>query len=218
MSHPRLLKQALLPGRAVATEQLQRPDFWVLGSKGSSLSELSIKHKSKVGSIARVMFSEKHITSMNSQDALGKEYHPLRELALTKWAERKDPLWWNVLSKTEVSPRVVRGWAINRTRVAFKNALKRKGYDENGYRLNDPSGSKRPEKDLVGSVQFMINQGAVKASWEEMNAEADMILDGMLQTLEKKPSAAKKKKKTISSIQEQKPASTRPSFSIKKHW
>lgn len=146
------------------------------------MTQPPIKRKPEAQSIAMVLFSKSHVTAINSQDPLSKDHHPLRELTIAKYAERKDPLWWNVLGKTELRPRVVRSWAINRTRVAFKDALKRKGYDENGYRLSDSADGQRPEKDLVGSVLFMVNQGAAKASFEELNTEADAVLDAILQS------------------------------------
>lgn len=161
-------------------KQAQRPGYFVMGDAGLKTKVIP---NTGATTIANVVLTKQHVAALNSQDPLKIDSHPRHFLVTKKYAERKDPLWWNVLGKVEVHPRVVRSWAINRTRVAFKAALKKKGFDEKGNRLEEAVAAGYEDKPLTGSVQFLVTQGAVAASWAEVKAEAERILERVMDGL-----------------------------------
>ena len=169
---------------AAISQILAKRDIYVYGTKAGALQQVPIKRQPSEGTgrFASVLFSKVHVTAINSQDALNKEHNPYREITLKRYLERKDPFWWNVMGKAELSPRVVRGWAIRRTRVAFTSALERRGYDKDGNMMKRalPVTGQKPEKDLFGTMLFMVSKDTVTASFEELNHELDIILDAVL--------------------------------------
>lgn len=80
-----------------------------------------------------------------------------------------------VSTKIGGKKKVVRGWLSNRAKAAFKNALKSKGYAENGTRLAKDSGESA-KGDLVGSVQFFAMPPLLHTSWEELCNQTDLIV------------------------------------------
>ncbi|KFY84074.1 hypothetical protein V500_09629 [Pseudogymnoascus sp. VKM F-4518 (FW-2643)] len=125
--------------------------------------------------------------------------HPRYEIMKRKWESRTDPLWWNCLSSKQISmKRVVRSWVNSRARVAFVNALKRKGYDTNGYRI-DGNGDEVPKPNLVGSLHLTTRAELVRAEWPDVEDQADKIVAAIerLQTEKSKPKGKGKWKKTI---------------------
>lgn len=145
--------------------------------------------------ILMVNWSPEHIAPINSKIKLESTTHPRHEITKRIWEARTDPLWWNCLTSKQVSFKsVVRSWLTNRARVAFRNALKRKGYDTNGYRI-DGKGDEDPKPNLVGSVHFLTRPELIRAKWPEVEEQADLIVAEVerLQTA----TARKGRKRTI---------------------
>jgi len=136
------------------------------------MTQLSINGVDSV----KVSWAPIHCASLNSQDNITKQDDPRHTITLRRYTTRADPLWWNCLATKDISPRVVRSWAVNRVRAAFKNALKRKGYDHNGYRLTGVGEGREHKKDLVGSVQLMTLEKLIKTSWPQLEEQADRIV------------------------------------------
>lgn len=144
--------------------------------------------------ILQIMWSPEHIVPINSKIQLITPGHPRHEVMKRKWESRTDPLWWNCLSSKQVSVRsVVRSWVSIRARLAIVNALKRKGYDTNGYRI-DGNGDEAPKPNLVGSLHLSTRPELLRAKWPDVEDQADKIIAEIerLQTEKAKP---KKKKK-----------------------
>ncbi len=66
--------------------------------------------------------------------------------------------------------------------MAFKDALARNGYDAKGFKLPESHGTgiKPPRGNLEGTVAFMINHETIKASWSEITAQADKMLEHII--------------------------------------
>jgi hypothetical protein len=108
---------------------------------------------------------------------LNNHLHPLHEKAKRRWNSRTDPLWWNILVSTKIggTHRVVRGWLLKRARVAFRNALKNKGYTENGTRLvKDFENS--TEGDLIGTAQIFVLPPMLHTSWKDLCKETELVV------------------------------------------
>ncbi|OBT68376.1 hypothetical protein VE03_02932 [Pseudogymnoascus sp. 23342-1-I1] len=146
--------------------------------------------------ILQVFFSPEHIVPVNTRVQLITPGHPRHEIMSRKWESRTDPLWWNCLTSKQVGmKRVVRSWLNGRARMAFVNALKRKGYDTNGYRI-DGNGDEPPKPNLVGSLQLTTRAELIRAKWPDVEGQADRIVAEIerLQTQKSKP---KRRRKTI---------------------
>lgn len=148
--------------------------------------------------LLEVFWSPQHIVPINSRLQLITPGHPRYEIMNRKWESRTDPLWWNCLTAKQISAkRVVRSWLNKRARVAFLNALKRKGYDTNGYRI-DGNGDEDPIPNLVGSLHLTTRAELLRAKWPDVENQADKIVVELerLHTERPKPKP-KRKKKTI---------------------
>lgn len=146
--------------------------------------------------ILQIMWSPEHIVPINSKTQLTNPAHPRHEITKRKWEARTDPLWWNCLTSKQVSARsVVRSWVNIRARLAIVNALKRKGYDTNGYRI-DGNCDEAPKPNLVGSLHFITRPEILRAKWPEMEEQADKII-AEVERLQTKKAKPKGKKRTI---------------------
>ncbi|OAF60832.1 hypothetical protein VC83_02281 [Pseudogymnoascus destructans] len=146
--------------------------------------------------ILQVMWSSEHVVPINSKIQLTNPRHPRHEVMKRKWESRTDPLWWNCLSSKQISMKsVVRSWVNIRARLAIVNALKRKGYDTNGYRI-DGNGDEAPKPNLVGSLHLSTRPELLRAKWPDVEDQADKIIAEVerLQTDKAKP---KRKKRTM---------------------
>lgn len=92
--------------------------------------------------------------------------------------------------------RVVRSWARRRVQQAVTEALSTRGFDRNGRRLvyPDASAMNKSESDsslvslnvddtpevLIGTVGVHILQDCVKASFAEVQRQAEVVVDKMV--------------------------------------
>lgn len=103
--------------------------------------------------------------------------HPLRERAQRRWDTRTDPLWWSAIAHKNVGmKRTPRSWAARRVRLAFTNALRRQGYARDGSPIEE-SGHQSP---LRGTLQLAADPGALKATTEQIETEADMVVQSII--------------------------------------
>ncbi len=137
-----------------------------------------------------------HPWSMRYLDSTG---HALVDITLSRYLERKEPLWWFVMLHTESSLKQS-GFARSKMRQkvgsAFMQALQRKGYDKGGRGLPDSSDSagslsaahsSRPTAgELYGSVKI---EGGVKnlldLQYEKLVEFCEVVVSGLEQTLRK---------------------------------
>lgn len=125
---------------------------------------------------ARVLHGNLHALGLNSAH-VATDDHPMAIIARYKCALReKEPLWWHVLSTKAIGVRVIRAWHVNRLRVAFKDALKRKGFDQVGRKISGP-GATNSESDLWGTIHFMILEDIKTTSWTVLNTQADKVVE-----------------------------------------
>jgi hypothetical protein len=141
-----------------------------------------------------VRWAPHHAYAVNTGNAIENPYHPRHLLAHRRWNQRTEPLWWNCLTSiTEGGKKsVVRGWLNRRTRVAIKNALGRRGYAKDGSRLPDsPADSEKT--DLIGSLHLFTTSKMLRAKWDEVSKQADLVVEGIEQ--KQKENGAKRRGK-----------------------
>ncbi|KAA8643429.1 hypothetical protein EYZ11_012655 [Aspergillus tanneri] len=132
-------------------------------------------------------FSPKNFPPPVANRYIGSRTHPIRPKILHMY-ENRDPrsLWW-YLSNQRTMPytKVVRSWCMRRTREAFRQALRERGFNADGRRIaTDPRGTGTPVDGydyLQGSVELSISPEIVRESYATVKAEMDSIVDGMLQ-------------------------------------
>jgi hypothetical protein len=117
-----------------------------------------------------------HAMALNAR-YLNIPHHPLHEQTKRRWYSRTDPFWWNILVSTKIGgkQKVVRGWLTSRARVAFKNALKNKGYAENGARLVKDSG-RLGNGDLVGTAQIFVLPPLLHTGWKDLCNQTELMV------------------------------------------
>ncbi|KFY12918.1 hypothetical protein V492_03584 [Pseudogymnoascus sp. VKM F-4246] len=153
--------------------------------------------------ILQIVWSKEHIAPINSKVQLTTPSHPRHEIMKRKWEARTDPLWWNCLTSGKVGPKsAVRSWLSNRARAAFVQALKRKGYDTNGRRI-DGNGAGVPKPNLVGSVHMMTRAELLRAKWPEVEEQADKIVAEIERLQTEMPKRPKVKRKNDGMIPKQ---------------
>lgn len=73
--------------------------------------------------------------------------------------------------------KVVRGWMNKRAKTAFAEALQRRGYNRDGSRLEPAEGRPVPKGDIEGSLNFMVQSPMLKTPWEELQKQADIVVN-----------------------------------------
>jgi hypothetical protein len=123
-------------------------------------------------------FRNAHAYGWTKARALDEPLHPLKQHLLKRYAVREEvPLWWSCVTTREVghTDRVVRSWLARRTRNAFKESLRKKGYDTNGRPLLE-SGN---EANIFGTANLSVKREAMKLSFVELVKQTDVAVTKM---------------------------------------
>jgi len=123
-----------------------------------------------------VAISAKYTTrqAYNVTSHMHMPMHPLYQLFQRRWETRTESLWWSAIAhKTLENKRVVRSWAARRLRLAFVGALKKNGFDVTGRPIES---SKTNIPSLFGTLQLTPNAGIMKASREQLEGEAHILI------------------------------------------
>ncbi|KAJ6113293.1 hypothetical protein N7523_006610 [Penicillium sp. IBT 18751x] len=128
-----------------------------------------------------LLYSSKHIIPPVAARYMGSPVHPIAPKVAHSWEGRdRDTLWWRVsVSHITQLKRVVRSVCARRARVAFELALKEKGFDRLGRPLLSTY-SWLPQDPLTGSVDLIIRPSFVKQSFETVQHDARLVLEGLL--------------------------------------
>jgi hypothetical protein len=128
-----------------------------------------------------LLYSSKHVIPPVAARYLGSPVHPIAPKIAHMWATRdRDILWWRVsVSNITHLKRVVRSVCARRARLAFELALKEKGFDRLGRPLLS-SLSWLPQDPLTGSVDLIVRPSFVKQSFETVQQDARLVLEGLL--------------------------------------
>ncbi|CAG8950242.1 hypothetical protein HYFRA_00008480 [Hymenoscyphus fraxineus] len=105
-----------------------------------------------------------------------------------EWAERQfntrsEPFWWTCITKKEAltSKRTLRSWIARRTRMAFVESLRKRGYGSDGTRLDPTDGGKA----LYGTAQFLVREPCLLMKTEDLRKETDLALETIFQRMKK---------------------------------
>ena len=118
------------------------------------------------------------------KDASNTLYTPYR---IRQAARSKKGLWWTATANTMRGEKgVVRSWAQRRVRVAFVKALKSQGWDREGKVIAKPeppggyglhAKREKRRRDLKGTLQIHTMAKIVQATGEEVQREAEILVD-----------------------------------------
>lgn len=135
-------------------------------------------------------YNWKYIRNHVANRYLGSPTHPINPKIAHMYAHREENnLWWTVSVQPLMSyRRVVRSWCARRTRVAFKQALRERGFNWEGRRLlgkmatptMTPSELGIPGDDLTGTVELIVHPPCVKEKFPVIQKEMSFIVDALL--------------------------------------
>lgn len=147
-------------------------------------------------------YSSKTLTPPVAHRYLGVPNHPLRPKIAHMYAHRdRNTLWWRVGKGSLHSYNgVVRSWCARRARLAFKQALTARGFDQEGRKIlnqnqagnngvttatttTTTAGETGLDRGLVGSVEIAILPGCVKSKFSTIQHEMGTLLDTLLQEM-----------------------------------
>ena len=128
--------------------------------------------------VFNLRFRNVHAYTWTRSRSLELPSHPLTPITLKRYALREEvPLWWSCIATREGghADRVVRSWLARRTRNAFEESLRKKGFDTNGRPLSG-SGNKA---DMFGTAYLSVTRRAAKVSFVELVKQTDVAVSEM---------------------------------------
>lgn len=146
-------------------------------------------------------YSPKISTPPVAKRYLAVPNHALRPKIAHMYAHRdRNTLWWRVAKGPLQSYNgVVRSWCARRTRLAFKQALAARGFDEEGRKILNRAGNGGMttttttttttaaetglDRGLVGSVEIAIQPACIRSRFSTIQEEMGSILDTLLQEM-----------------------------------
>lgn len=107
-------------------------------------------------------------------------FHPIQPKIAHMWANRdRNALWWRVnTSQLQPFKRVVRSWCARRARIAFQEALQKRGLDALGRPL--PSKASKQAQALTGSLEICLHQDTRDCSFSSLQNDVLRSLDKVL--------------------------------------
>lgn len=132
----------------------------------------------------------KHIISPVALRYLASPINPIRFKIKHLYDNRdRNILWWKVSTQHLTQhKRVIRSWCARRVRLAFRCALKERGFDAEGRRrgpnIDESAGiSKGENVNLVGSVDIFIRPRCVHEDYPTLQAEMNTLVDSFIQNI-----------------------------------
>ena len=132
----------------------------------------------------RVRFSPENNPSFVANRYLNVlELHPLRPKIAYMLARReRNILWRSLLPGTMTGgKRVLRSWCARRVQIAFREALRQHGFDNEGRRLVlDPQGTLlRKEAGLQGSLDIRLDRSLIQEKSDEILRQAGCVIKAL---------------------------------------
>lgn len=96
-----------------------------------------------------------------------------------RWKERTDTLWWNVIGFKSVAPkRVLRSYMARKVRVAFVEALKKRGVAPDGSWID--AEAQQTRKPVFGTAHMSPTIEVLTTKMEDLLLEMDKAVDVIL--------------------------------------
>lgn len=133
----------------------------------------------------RVRYNPLNVPGPIANRVLSKKKHPLyAKVAHTYEHYDKNTLWWATSSYGLLSEKVVvRNWCYRRVKIAFRESLRKNGFDEKGRKIvPDPTGKGKPTTTVgqTGTLIFDVYPEVKRASLETIQKKTDEALDILL--------------------------------------
>jgi hypothetical protein len=149
--------------------------------------------------------------------------HPLHESQKRRQeARKKEGLWWYATTGVDLNKSsCVRSWARRRLRFALLDALKQRGFDQNGKFVNLEAIKDRMDLmhvlrqgktlDLMGSLRAHVQPPLISAKYTQVCAEMGHVIESMLQVIKNEAGGSSSLRKTTSRPQRDAPAAAQQS-------
>lgn len=134
-------------------------------------------------------YVQKHVIPPVAARYLGSHIHPIRPKIHHLYANRdRDTLWWRVsIKQIQGYKRVVRSWSARRVKIAFRQALKERGFDAEGRRLQPEPGNdthqnapEGKEDNLTGSLEIIVHPQSILESYSAVQSDMHSLLNSLM--------------------------------------
>ncbi|KAL5366005.1 hypothetical protein BJX96DRAFT_160138 [Aspergillus floccosus] len=134
-------------------------------------------------------YVQKHVIPPVAARYLGSHIHPIRPKIHHLYANRdRDTLWWRVsIKQIQSYKRVVRSWSARRAKIAFRQALKERGFDAEGRRLQLEPGNDTPqnapegkEDNLTGSLEIIVHPQSILESYSTVQSDMHSLVNSLM--------------------------------------
>lgn len=103
-----------------------------------------------------------------------------------QWEDRpRDSLWWWVHCNADMQPAIIRRHHLRRLRIAFRDALKAKGWDGDGRPLVHTTLPNPPSEPLMGSFSIFAKKELMDTKFADIQEQCSRAI-GMLVAEQKK--------------------------------
>jgi hypothetical protein len=122
----------------------------------------------------QLKFSRRHLFPQTASKILNTKLHPLERVVIERYMERDEPLWWSCVCRKEIGANssVVRTFLARKVRNAFKESLRKMGYDAAGRRLE---GSEL-KVDLYGTANIMPAAFGLRMKYGDLVKQTDIAV------------------------------------------
>ncbi|KAL2007589.1 hypothetical protein VTN00DRAFT_9027 [Thermoascus crustaceus] len=104
----------------------------------------------------------------------------------------RNTLWWKATVNQLNYKKVVRSWCRRRVRAAFQQALRERGFDEEGRKIaQEADGTPKVEPGLKGTAEIIVLEPTIKAENADLQKEMNLVVDLLLKRM-RDPSWLKK--------------------------
>ncbi|KAE8150029.1 hypothetical protein BDV25DRAFT_155188 [Aspergillus avenaceus] len=114
--------------------------------------------------------------------------NPIRPKIMDMYANRdRDCLWWRVsIQQLQQNKKVVRSWCARRVRLAFTNALKDRGYDNEGRRLTSELEEQEVSQDsshsnMTGYLEIVVHTPCITEKYSSVQADMQSVIGALIE-------------------------------------
>lgn len=164
-----------------ASNSMSNPGFV---SRGPQLTSIALTK------LMRLMFAPEPRLPPVAFRYLVSTCNPIRPKIRHMYSTRdRNTLWWRVsVHSLQDHKRVIRSWCARRVRLAFKLAMKERGYDSEGRRLASSTTTDMNKADagrhgnnLRGTVEIVLRPAIVDGQWPMVRRDVDRLVDRIVE-------------------------------------
>ena len=150
--------------------------------------------------LLQLRYCPQNVPSSIASRYLGQIHNPVLPKIAHMYQHRdRTTLWWSISSNRLLDyKRVVRSWSARRVKTAFRESLRRRGFDDQGREVVLDSLGKvvQTTQGCTGTLELFVLPRVIKESFEEIQKVADEAVDTLIIASEKNSLPTKKTRET----------------------